>query len=111
MRLVGSRLTLTLAVAALVDERAGRVVAVSDGDTLTVLVADHRSVKVRLAGIDAPERDQMFGQRSRQSLSELAFGQTATVAVQKTDDYGRTVGTVTVGGVNVEAEQVRRGLA
>jgi endonuclease YncB( thermonuclease family) len=50
-------------------------------------------------------------QRSRQSLAELAFGRTATVAVSKIDDYGRAVGTVTVGGVNVEAEQVRRGLA
>jgi len=76
-----------------------------------VRVAGQRPVKVRLAGIDAPERDQPFGQRRRQSLSELAFGQPATVMVQKTDEYGRTVGTVTVGGVNVEAEQVRRGLA
>jgi len=89
----------------------GRVVSVADGDTLTVLVTGNRQVKIRLAGIDAPEHDQPFGQKSRQSLSELAFGQTATVATQKTDDYGRTVGTVTVGGVNVEAEQVRRGLA
>ena len=88
-----------------------RVVGVTDGDTLTVLAKGNQPVKVRLVGIDAPERDQPFGQRSRQSLSELAFGQTATVAVQKTDDYGRTVGTVTVGGVNVEAEQVWRGLA
>ena len=93
------------------DELTGRVVAVSDGDTLTVRVEGQQPVKVRLAGIDAPEHDQPFGQRSRQSLSELAFGHTATVAAQKTDDYGRTVGTVTVGGVNVEAEQVQRGLA
>lgn len=90
---------------------SGRVVGVADGDTLTVRVDGQRPVKVRLAGIDAPERDQPFGQRSRQSLSELAFGQPATVMVQKIDDYGRTVGTVTVGGVNMEAEQVRRGLA
>ena len=54
VRLVGSRLLLALAAAALVDERAGRVISVSDGDTLTVLVAGQRPVKVRLAGMDAP---------------------------------------------------------
>ena len=110
-RLVGSGLLLALALAATADELAGRVVGVSDGDTLTLAGPGRRPVMVRLAGIDAPERDQPFGQRSRQSLSELAFGQTATVVVQKTDEYGRTVGTVMVGSVNVEAEQVRRGLA
>ena len=110
VRLVASGL-LALALAANAEELTGRVVEVSDGDTLTVRVEGQRPLKVRLAGMDAPEHDQPFGQRSRQSLSELAFGRTATVVVQKTDDYGRTVGTVTVGGVNVEAEQVRRGLA
>ena len=112
-RIAGS-LLLALAVAGLpvsAETLAGRVVGVHDGDTLTLLVDGNRQVRVRLAGIDAPEHDQPFGQRSRQSLSELAFGRTASVAAQKTDDYGRTVGTVTVGRVNVEAEQVRRGLA
>lgn len=89
----------------------GRVVSVIDGDTLTVLVAGNRQVRVRLAGIDAPEHDQPFGQRSRQSLAELALDGSATVAVWKTDDYRRIVGTVTVAGVDVEAEQIRRGLA
>ena len=84
--------------------------SVQDGDTLTVRVAGRR-VKVRLAGIDAPERDQPFGEKSRESLSRMAFNRTVSVAVQKIDDYGRTIGTVTVAGSNVEAEQVRRGLA
>ncbi|MFZ1641203.1 MAG: thermonuclease family protein [Candidatus Contendobacter sp.] len=68
-------------------------------------------MKVRLAGIDAPELAQPFGQKSKQSLSELAFNRPATVAVSKIDDYGRSIGVVTVAGVNVEVEQVRRGLA
>ncbi len=89
----------------------GPVVAVHDGDTLTVLTTGQKWVRVRLAQIDAPERDQPFGQKSRQSLSELALHRTASVAVQKMDDYGRTVGMVTVYGTNVEAELVRRGLA
>lgn len=88
----------------------GRVVSVQDGDTLTVRVAGQR-VKVRLTGIDAPERDQPFGEQSRQSLSRMALNRTASVAVRKIDDYGRTIGVVTVAGLNVEAEQVRRGLA
>jgi endonuclease YncB( thermonuclease family) len=88
----------------------GRVVSVQDGDTLTVLTAGRR-VKVRLAGIDAPERDQPFGDQSRQNLSRMALNRTVSVAVQKIDDYGRTIGIVTVAGFNVEAEQVRRGLA
>ncbi len=89
----------------------GHVVAVHDGDTLTVLATGQRRVRVRLAQIDAPERDQPFGQKSRQSLSGLALHRTASVAVQKMDDYGRMVGTVTVYGLSVETELVRRGLA
>ena len=88
----------------------GRVVSIQDGDTLTVLVA-RRQIKVRLAGIDAPERDQPFGEKSWQSLSQMAFNRTVSVAMQKIDDYGRTVGTVTVARLNVEGEQVQRGLA
>ena len=97
-------------VPAAAETLLGRVVSVQDGDTLTVRVAGQR-VKVRLAGIDAPERDQPFGEQSRQSLSRMALNRTASVAVQKIDDYGRTIGVVTVAGLNVEAEQVRRGLA
>jgi len=88
----------------------GRVVSVQDGDTLTLRVAGRR-VKVRLAGIDAPERDQPFGDKSRRSLSQMTLNRTVNVPVQKIDDYGRTIGAVTVTGSNVEAEQVRRGLA
>ncbi|MFO1424576.1 MAG: thermonuclease family protein [Candidatus Competibacteraceae bacterium] len=105
-------MVLTVAeISVAADTLTGRVVGVADGDTLTVLMEGNRPVRVRLAGIDAPEHDQPFGQRSRQSLAELTLDRPAAVTVWKTDDYGRTVGTVTVGGVDVEAEQVRRGLA
>ncbi|MDG4550761.1 MAG: thermonuclease family protein [Candidatus Contendobacter sp.] len=89
----------------------GRVVGVADGDTLTVLVEGNRPIRVRLAGIDAPEHDQPFGQRSRRSLAELTLDRPATVTVWKIDDYGRIVGMVIVGAIDVEAEQVWRGLA
>jgi endonuclease YncB( thermonuclease family) len=113
MNWLGLGLALLLVVAGVpvsAETLIGRVVSVQDGDTLTVLVAGQR-VKARLAGIDAPERDQPFGEKSRESLSRMAFNRTVSVAVQKIDDYGRTIGTVTVAGSNVEAEQVRRGLA
>lgn len=90
---------------------SGRVVGIADGDTLTLLTADKRQVRVRLAGIDTPERAQPYGSRARQELSELAFGKEAEVAVQDTDRYGRTVGRVQAGGVDVNAELVRRGAA
>lgn len=89
----------------------GKVVSVADGDTLTVLVQGNRQVKVRLAQVDAPERGQPHGTRSRQALAELAFQATVTVQVKEIDRYGRTVGTVFVDGRDVNAELVRRGAA
>ena len=70
------------------------MVAVSDGDSITVLASDNRQVKVRLAGIDAPERSQSFGQSSRRNLSDLVFGKEVRVSVVDKDRYGRIVGIV-----------------
>ncbi len=89
----------------------GRAVGVSDGDTITVLDASDTQHKVRLSGIDAPEKSQPFGQRSKQSLSDLVFGKVVTVESTKRDRYGREVGKVLAGGLDVNLEQVRRGLA
>ena len=88
----------------------GKVVAVADGDTMTVLV-DRRQVKVHLAEIDAPELKQRFGQQSRQSLADLCFGKDAVVREAGRDRYGRTVGRVDCSGTDANAEQVRRGMA
>ena len=109
--LAGLLLLVGLAGWVTAAERHGRVVAVADGDTLTLAVDGNEPIHIRLAGIDAPEHDQPFGPRSKQSLAELAFGKMASVAVGKIDDYGRRIGVVTVAGVDVAAEQVRRGLA
>ena len=92
-------------------EIAGRVVGISDGDTLTVLDAGNRQIRVRLAEIDTPESGQPYGDRARQALSDLAFGKAVRVAVQDTDRYGRAVGRVHEGAVDVNAEMVRRGAA
>jgi len=102
-------LLLLASLAANADEFSGRVVGVHDGDTLTLLTADQQHVKIRLAGIDAPEQDQPFGQKAKQALSALVFNQTVRVVVQAQDDYGRMVGTVYVGARNVNAALVEQG--
>lgn len=68
----------------------------SDGDTITVLDANHDQHRIRLSGIDAPEKAQAFGQRSKQNLSRLVFGRDVDVKWSKKDRYGRTVGKVMV---------------
>jgi endonuclease YncB( thermonuclease family) len=89
----------------------GRVVGISDGDTITVLAAGNQQLKVRLDGIDAPESSQAFGAKSKQSLSELLYGRTVTVTGSKTDRYGRTVGNVSVDGRDIGLAQIERGNA
>lgn len=90
---------------------AGRVVRVSDGDTVTVLTAENRQFKIRLSGIDAPEKKQPFGARSKETLSRQIFGQAVTVEWSKTDRYGRIVGKIEIDGVDANLEQVREGSA
>lgn len=89
----------------------GRVVKIADGDTLTVLDASKQQHRVRLTGIDAPERKQAFGTVSRQHLAELAFGREVSVEWHKRDRYQRILGKVLVEGVDANLEQVRAGLA
>jgi endonuclease YncB( thermonuclease family) len=101
---------------------SGRVVAVADGDTITVLDSDKRQHRVRLAGIDAPEKAQPYGQASKHGLSDLVFGRNVDVHWSKEDQYGRLVGNVRVADVGCKAatcpkavdagyEQLRTGLA
>ena len=80
-----------LALSAPVAGFEGRVVAVTDGDTVTVLDAGRREHKVRVAGIDAPERRQAFGERAKWVLSDLVFGRIVEVVGDKKDRYGRRV--------------------
>lgn len=89
---------------------AGEVVAVADGDTLTILAA-RQEIRVRLSEIDAPERRQAFGTVSRQHLAQLCFRKQAVVTAESTDRYGRVVGRVACAGVDANAAMVRAGLA
>jgi endonuclease YncB( thermonuclease family) len=89
----------------------GRVVGINDGDTLTLLTPDNRQVKIRLAQIDTPEKAQPYGSRARQALADLVFQKSVRVEVSDIDRYGRTVGTVMLGDLDVNAEMVRNGSA
>ena len=104
-------LLLALACTAHAETVTGRVVGVADGDTITVLDADKVQHKIRLAGIDAPEKKQPFGNRSKESLSALTFDKTVNVETDKRDKYGRQVGKVLVNGQDVNLVQVERGMA
>ncbi|MGM9481770.1 thermonuclease family protein [Roseateles sp. NT4] len=99
------------ATSAYCDTLAGKVVAVADGDTLTVLDGDKHQHHVRLSGIDAPEKHQAFGSKAREHLAALTFQRDAVVEYRKRDRYGRIVGKVEVEGRDVGLAQVEAGMA
>src|SRR5688572_19479265 len=86
-------LLLLVSPARTAEQFTGKVVGISDGDTLSVM-RDSTAVKVRLYGIDTPERRQAFSTAARQFTSELAYNQTVTVVVKSHDRYGRLIGNV-----------------
>ncbi len=90
------------------------VVGISDGDTLTArcgVPGSYQQVKVRLAEIDAPEKAQAFGHRSKEALSDLCFHVVAEVHSEGTDRYGRTIARVTCRGRDASAAQLQSGMA
>ncbi len=89
----------------------GTVVSVLDGDTVIVLDADNVQHRVRLLGIDAPEKRQAFGQVSKRHLSDLIFKQVVTFEFKKTDRNKRALGKVFLNGVDINLEQVKAGMA
>lgn len=108
-----SRLLLLVALlshAAWAEEFTAKVIAVLDGDTVMV-IRDGRPAKVRLAEIDAPEKAQAFGETSKRSLSEMVLDKQIVFTTQAVDKYGRLVAHLNVGGQDVNAEQIRRGMA
>ena len=91
---------------------SGKVVKIADGDTFTLLVNNHDQVKVRLDGIDAPEKKQAFGNKAKQFLSSMIRGVPVTVKVLKKDRYGRSIGKVSTSKVkDVNLEMIKAGYA
>ena len=93
------------------DVIVGRVVSIADGDTLTVLDNTDLQHRIRLFGIDAPEKAQAFGKQSKKNLADKVFGETVRVEVVDIDRYRREVGRIYLGGRFINLEQVRDGCA
>ncbi len=111
MRLAVLVLLISAASLGAAETYYGKVVGITDGDTLTLLTDKKRQIKVRLAEIDTPERGQPWGTRAKQALSDLAFGKEARVVYVDTDRYGRMAGRVYVGDTDVNAELIKGGHA
>ncbi len=116
MRLIWSTLLIFGLIAALslpvfAQEITGRVVGVSDGDTITVL-SQKQLIKVRLSKVDAPEKRQAFGQRAKQFTSSLSYNKVVTLKEHGKDRYGRVLADVLLpDGRSLNRELVRNGFA
>lgn len=93
------------------DTLVGEVVGLADGDTVTVLDAQKTQHKIRLAGIDAPEKGMPWGQKSKEALSDRVYRRTVTVEWHKQDRYGRLIGKILVDGQDANLAQVADGMA
>jgi len=111
MRLLATLALLAIPFTLSADELRGKVVAVADGDTITVLDADKEQHKIRLQHIDAPESKQAFGTKSKEHLAGLVFGKEVVVTWTQRDRYKRILGEVHVGQTNANLEQVKAGFA
>jgi endonuclease YncB( thermonuclease family) len=109
-------ITLLLLVTSIgfAESFVGKVIKATDGDTITVLRNDGAnkiSVKVRLAGIDTPERSQDYGSKAKSALSSKVFGKTVTIRYSEKDRYGRTIGDVYLGDAWINLQMVSEGFA
>ena len=104
-------LLLLLSPLSFAEELTGKVIKVSDGDTITVLDSNNQKYKIRLQGIDAPETQQAFGETSRQSLASLIYDKEVIILWDKRDKYARILGKVIVDGRDANYEQLKKGLA
>ena len=87
----------------------GLVVRIIDGDTIVLVDAAHDQHRIRLTEIDAPERAQPWGSKSRQALAKMIFKKDVVIKVAGTDRYGRTLGRIYLGDLDVNREMVKDG--
>jgi endonuclease YncB( thermonuclease family) len=93
------------------DRLTGKVVSVTDGDTIKILTKNKTLYKIRLNGIDAPEKSQAFGKKSKANLSQLVAGRIVDIHYKKKDRYGRILGTIFVGNLDMNLRQIEDGYA
>ncbi len=110
-RLLSTCLLLLFSIIANADELTGRVIDIASGDSISIVDLSGVEYKVRLSGIDAPEKQQPFGPESRKSLADLVYGKEVTVTWIKRDYHKRVVGKVMLNKVDINLEQVKRGMA
>lgn len=103
--------TLIISLILSISILTGRVVRVTDGDTIVLLTENKEQVKIRLDGIDCHESSQDFGARAKQTTSDLCFNKEVRVEKTGEDRYGRTLGFVYVGDVCVNKELLKQGMA
>ncbi len=89
----------------------GEVIEITDGDTITLIDSSRIQHKIRLAGIDAPEKRQAFGEKSKQQLADLVFRREVLIEWSKSDRYGRIIGKVFLGNKDVNLTQITSGMA
>ena len=102
---------ITVNAAFSADTITGKVVGISDGDTITILTNDKQSIKIRLAGIDTPEKSQAFGKKAKQFTSNAVYGKSVTIIQETVDRYKRIVGMVYCGNICLNEKLVKNGLA
>jgi endonuclease YncB( thermonuclease family) len=89
----------------------GLIVGVSDGDTATLLTHDKQQLKIRLVGIDAPEKKQAYGTKAREHLASRIFKQEVEVDLRSKDHYGRFLGVIYKGGIDINQGMIQDGYA
>lgn len=101
---------LLMTAAANAADIVGEVIGIADGDTITV-IQNRTQYKIRLYGIDTPEKSQAFGNKAKRFLSGLVYRKKVRVVEEDVDRYGRIVGSVYLGSTFVNEEMVRNGYA
>lgn len=105
-------LLLMLCISSFAQRFQVKVVGVSDGDTFTAINKDNLQLKIRVFGIDAPEKKQAFGNKSKEALSNLIFGKNIVIDVQSQDKYGRFIAyAFTPSGEDVSLLMLSQGMA
>lgn len=111
LKVVFTLLLLMLSTTVKAEYLIARVVGVLDGDTIEVLDQEKNRYKVRLAQIDAPEKTQPFGNKSKEYLSDLIYKKEVTLNWQQKDRYNRLLAIVRIDKKNVNYEMVINGYA